>query len=67
MTQDVMQAINEAERTISARKIGREERLTEFRKAEALELIADEMTRLHAEISTLRNLFATYAAGPPEC
>jgi hypothetical protein len=65
MAQDAMQAINEAERTISARKVGREAGLVEFRKAQALELIADEMTRLRAEVETLRYLFATYAARPP--
>jgi hypothetical protein len=64
MAQDVMQAINEAERTISARKVGREAAQIEFRKAQALELIADEMTRLHAEVRTLRYFFATYATRP---
>ena len=64
MTQDMMHAITDAERTIAARKTGRDGTQVEFRQAQALELIADEMTRLTAEVRTLRYLFATYAARP---
>jgi hypothetical protein len=58
----LLQAITEAEATIQARKPSREASQVQFREPAALELIADELTRLHAEVKTLRYLFATYAA-----
>jgi hypothetical protein len=61
---DPMHAITEAEFAIAGRKQARPAAQIESRHVEALELIADEMTRLHAEARTIRYLFATYAARP---
>lgn len=56
--------IAEAEREIAARKRLREGSQIEFRNVAALEMIADDLTRLHAEARMLRYLFATFAARP---
>jgi len=58
---DPMRAIGDAEIAIAKRKSTREATQLEHRGALALEIVADEMTRLHAEIQTLRILFAGYA------
>jgi hypothetical protein len=62
MAQDTMHAITDAEKTIQSRGATREATQQEFRSALALELIADELTRLHAEARTIRYLLATIAA-----
>jgi hypothetical protein len=62
--QDVTHAIDDAEQVIVLRKSTRDANQIEFRSALALEIIADEMTRLQAEVKTLRYLFATYAVRP---
>ncbi len=63
---DPMQAIIEAEGLVRARKMERESLQRDYRSPMALEMIADEMTLLRAEVRTLRYLFATYAARPRE-
>jgi hypothetical protein len=62
--QDVMHAITDAEKAIEQRKKTRESMQIEHRSFLALETIADELTRLHAEARTIRYLFATYAVRP---
>lgn len=57
-------AIGEAETAIAMRKAAREANQLEFRSAIALEAIADDVTRLRAEIQTIRELFAGFAARP---
>lgn len=61
---DPMHAITEAELAIQSRAKEREAKQLDYRKAEALEIIADELTRLRAEARTIRYLFATYAVRP---
>lgn len=61
---DALHAVNEAESLIRSRAHQREGKQIDFRHAEALEVIADEMTRLSAEVRTLRYLFSTYASRP---
>lgn len=51
MVKDPMHAIGDAEIAIAARKPTREGTQLEHRGALALEIIADEMTRMNAEIS----------------
>jgi hypothetical protein len=62
MVQDATHAITDAEKTIQSRSAAREAMQLEVRSAVAIELIADELTRLHAEARTLRYLLATYLA-----
>ena len=62
MTQDTTHAINDAEKTIQGRRAIRDGTSLEFRSPVALEMIADELTRLHAEARTIRYLLATIAA-----
>jgi hypothetical protein len=62
MIQDATHAITNAEKTIEGRSAAREAMEPEVRSAVAIELIADELTRLHAEARTLRYLLATYLA-----
>jgi hypothetical protein len=62
MVQDATHAITDAEKTIQGRSAAREAMQVEVRSAVAIELIADELTRLHAEARTLRYLLATYLA-----
>jgi len=61
---DTMHPIAAAEHAIATRLHSREATQLEHRGALALEVIADEMTRLRAEVSTLRDLFATYVGRP---
>lgn len=61
---DPLHPINEAEKLIEKRKMERESLQRDFREAIALETIADDLTRVHAELRTLRYLFATFAARP---
>lgn len=61
---DPMHAIADAERAIEARKKTRDKMAVDHRSFLALEAISDDMTRLHAEVRTLRYLFATYAVRP---
>lgn len=61
---DPMRAIGDAEMAIAKRKSTREATQLEHRGALALEIIADDMTRLHAEVQTLRILFGSYAVRP---
>jgi hypothetical protein len=57
--------IGQAEQTIASRKLVRESgQQYEYRSAMALETISDDLTRLRAEITTLRELFAGFAARP---
>jgi hypothetical protein len=65
MVHDSMQAIADAEKAIQSRAASREAMQLEFRGAVAIELIADELTRLHAEASTIRYLLATYIRNTP--
>ena len=53
--------ITEAEETIEQRKLIRETQRPEHRTHLALEAIADEMTRMRAELSVLRSMVATLA------
>jgi hypothetical protein len=53
--------ITEAEETIEGRKQTREAQRPEFRIHLALETIADEMTRIRAEIGVMRGLVAVLA------
>jgi hypothetical protein len=59
---DDLHATEEAERKIEARKKSGGNLEPQHRQAAALEAIADDLTRLYAEVKTLRYLFATYAA-----
>lgn len=57
--------IAEAEQLIAERAKSRDAKRVnpaDLQACEALEAIADEMTRLRAEIATLRNLFTNYLA-----
>lgn len=61
--EDLLHAIKDAEQVIETR------RKTihpdpEQRQTQALQIIGDELTRLRAEVKTLRYIFATYAARP---
>jgi hypothetical protein len=56
--------ITEAEEAIEQRKQARESQRPEFRTHLALEAIADEMTRIRAEISVMRGLVAALAERP---
>lgn len=62
MATDPMHAITDAEKTIETRKRERLPISLDHRGFLAAEAIADELTRLVAEVKTLRYLFATYAA-----
>ena len=53
--------VTEAEEVIASRENTRKNTQLEFRGTLALELIADEMTRLRAEIRTLREQLSAYA------
>jgi hypothetical protein len=65
MPADPMHAITDAEKTIEARQKFRDNGAqADHREFLALETIADEMTRLNAEVRTLRYLFASYAMRP---
>lgn len=61
---DAMHAITEAEKLIELRKRDRARDAIDQRGMIADEIIADDLTRLVAEVRTLRYLFATYAAKP---
>lgn len=62
MAYDPLQGIKDAEKEIEKRHRGRSGVQLDFRTPAALELIADDMTRLHAEIKTIRNILASMAA-----
>ena len=55
---DVLHAITDAEKTIAARKQDRARDALDQRGFLAAEIIADELTRLVAEVRTLRYLYA---------
>ena len=55
-------SIGDAELAIAARKAVREANQIEFRSAIALEALSDDVTRLHAEMRLIRELFAGYVA-----
>ena len=61
---DPMHAITDAEKTIETRQKMRDKSAIDHRSFLAMEAISDDMTRLHAEVRTLRYLFATFAARP---
>jgi hypothetical protein len=61
--EDLLHAIKDAEQVIEDRKKTVHPD-PEQRQTQALQIIGDELTRLHAEVKTLRYLFATYAARP---
>ena len=56
--------ITEAEEAIEQRRQARESQRPEFRTHLALEAIADEMTRIRAEISIMRSLVAALGERP---
>lgn len=58
MPNESLSPIEAAEAAIKARKATREATQLDHRGALALELIADEMTRMYGEIKTLRMLYA---------
>jgi hypothetical protein len=60
----ISQPTMDAEKATAERKKTRESMQIENRSFLALEIIADELTRLHADARTIRYLFATYAARP---
>ena len=60
---NVLLPITEAEETIDQRKQLRETQRPENRTHLALETIADEMTRMRAELAVLRSVVAGMAAG----
>lgn len=63
MPTDPSSIIAEAEQLITSREDTRNTRDgLESRNCEALETIGDELTRLRAEVATLRNLFTNYLA-----
>jgi hypothetical protein len=62
MANDPLEVIRQAEKEIELRNQGRRAAQLEFRSPAALEILADEMTRIRAEMHTLRNILATYAA-----
>jgi uncharacterized protein YajQ (UPF0234 family) len=62
MANDPMQVLKNAEAEIERRYKFRQQAQIEFRAPAALEILADEMTRIRAEMHTLRVLLATYAA-----
>lgn len=59
-----LQAIEDAEKEIESRNRARQSGGIDvpFRTIVAGEQVADELTRIRAELHTIRNLFATYAA-----
>jgi hypothetical protein len=61
--EDLLHAIKDAEQLIEDRKKTVHPDPAQ-RQTQALQIIGDELTRLHAEIKTLRYIFATYAARP---
>lgn len=61
---DISAPIRDAETIIAARKASRESTQADFRSPLALEAIADEVTRLHAEMRVIRYLLAGMAAKP---
>ncbi len=62
MAKDALHAVTDAELQIESRAKARDGNGLEFRGPFALEAISDDLTRLVAEVRTLRYLFATYAA-----
>ena len=60
---NVLLPITEAEETIDQRKQLRETQRPENRTHLALETIADEMTRMRAELAVLRSVVSGMAAG----
>ena len=62
MARDPLQAITDAETKIAARmELRGSAPADEKRKVLAVEQVADELTRIRAELKTLRGLFATYS------
>jgi hypothetical protein len=59
---DITKPVADAETVIAARKATREATQFDFRSGQALEVIADEVTRLHAEMRVIRYLLAGIAA-----
>jgi hypothetical protein len=59
---DITRPIGDAEIAIAARKATREANQIEFRSAIALEVLADDVTRLHAEMKVIRSILAGIAA-----
>jgi hypothetical protein len=64
MAKDVLHAISDAEQIIEQRKRERAATSLDFRAPLAAEQIADELTRLVAEVKTVRYLLAANSAGP---
>jgi hypothetical protein len=64
MAKDLMQPVHDAEKIIASRAPSREGTMLEHRGALAAELMADEMTRVVAELSVIRGLLASIAAKP---
>jgi hypothetical protein len=65
MADPFTQVITEADQKIGQQQHARAQIPDAGRQqAEALGQIADQMVRLHAEVKTLRYLFATYASRP---
>ena len=62
MADAISAAIDSAEQVIHSRKATREATQLEFRGALALEALADDVTRLHAEMRVIRYLLAGIAA-----
>lgn len=62
MADAISSAIDSAEQVIHSRKATREATQLENRGALALEALADDVTRLHAEMRAIRYLLAGIAA-----
>ncbi|WP_156436554.1 hypothetical protein [Bradyrhizobium pachyrhizi] len=61
---DFSKPVTDAEAAIAARKAVREANQIEFRSVQALEALADDVTRLRAEMTVIRYLLAGMAARP---
>jgi hypothetical protein len=62
MPRDPLQDIADAEKEIEARIAERKKAGPQFRTLVAAEQVADELTRIRAELKTFRSLFAYYSA-----
>jgi hypothetical protein len=59
---DISAPIGEAELAIATRRAAREANQIDHRSAIALEALADDVTRLRAEMTVIRSLLAQIAA-----
>jgi hypothetical protein len=59
---DITEPIGAAELAIATRRASREATQRDFRSAIALETLADDVTRLRAEMSVIREFLAQIAA-----